>query len=147
MKILILTLGVAFLCFVSQTAFKATTTTIVRPIDSLPGQKASINTSAKQPEFEYPLLSTTDTAKASFVKRYKKGKSLYAQVCAKCHNITRDIVYYPDFDLAQLLDYEMRFQYPEHNDDLKETQVSVEEMDWIVDFLRYKRKMLPFKKK
>lgn len=90
--------------------------------------------------FDYPDDIKEEDKKA-FVKKIKKGKILYNINCAKCHTTTvnsKQVI--PDFSLPQLMDYEIRFQYPEHQEDLKETNITVEELDMIIDFLRYKKK-------
>jgi hypothetical protein len=44
----------------------------------------------------------------------------------------------PDFSIPQLLDYEMRFTYQAHEEPLKETRVSVQDLDDIQVFLQFK---------
>lgn len=91
--------------------------------------------------FEYPDDMTADTAKKRFLKEFNKGKILYNLTCAKCHNINVDekqVI--PDFSLPQLMDYEIRIQYQAHEDDLKETNVTHDELEFIVLYLRYKKK-------
>jgi outer membrane murein-binding lipoprotein Lpp len=86
-------------------------------------------------------LKMSDSAKAEFVKNFDKGQILYGIVCAKCHNKLvdgKEVV--PDFSLPQLMDYEMRVQYPSHEGRLTEANLSVLELDHVVDYLRYKKK-------
>ncbi len=86
-------------------------------------------------------LKMSDSAKAEFVKNFDKGQILYNIVCAKCHNKVvdgKEVV--PDFSLPQLMDYEMRVQYPSHEGRLTEANLSVLELDHVVDYLRYKKK-------
>jgi hypothetical protein len=98
----------------------------------------------KQPIFDYPEFVTTNTARDSFMNEFNKGIIIYKQTCAKCHNVKKDgKLYYPDFSLPQLMDYEMRFQYPAHQDELRETNLSPAELDWVVTFLRFKKLNLP----
>jgi hypothetical protein len=114
--------------------------------DTIPSKKSkTAKQNKKELIYDFPDGVTTDTGKASFVKLFFKGKAIYKQTCAKCHNVTKEDgqVFYPDFSLPQLMDYEMRFQYPEHQEDLKETNITVEELDWVVLFLRYKKKNQP----
>jgi len=97
----------------------------------------------KEPIFDLPEYVDTDTGKTSFVKEFNKGRIIYKQACAKCHNVNKNgKLYYPDFSIPQLIDYEMRFQYPSHQDELKETNITVLELDWVVLFLQYKKKNL-----
>jgi hypothetical protein len=86
-------------------------------------------------------LKMSDSAKTEFVKNFDKGQILYNIVCAKCHNKVvdgKEVV--PDFSLPQLMDYEMRVQYPSHEGRLTEANLSVLELDHVVDYLRYKKK-------
>jgi hypothetical protein len=97
----------------------------------------------KEPIFDYPDYIDTDTGRASFVRDFAKGRIVYKQVCAKCHNVKKDgKLYYPDFSIPQLVDYEMRIQYPAHQEELKENSLSAEEFDWVVLFLQFKKKNL-----
>jgi hypothetical protein len=108
----------------------------------------TVKQNKKEPIFDYPEYITTDTGRASFVKEFSKGRIIYKQTCAKCHNVTKDgKLYYPDFSLPQLMDYEMRFQYPAHQDELRETNLSADELDWVVTFLRFKKLNLPLSAK
>jgi mono/diheme cytochrome c family protein len=111
--------------------------------DSIPIKTTVLQPNKKELLDAFPDDVTADTGKISFMKRFNRGKMIYAETCAKCHDSTRNGKrYYPDFSLPQLMDYEMRFQYPEHGEDLKETNITVAELDDVVDFLRYKKKNL-----
>lgn len=102
-----------------------------------------IKQNKKEPIFDYPDYVTTDTGRASFLKEFNKGRIIYKQTCAKCHNVNKNgKLYYPDFSIPQLIDYEMRIQYPAHGDELKETNLSPLEFDQVVLFLQYKKKNL-----
>jgi mono/diheme cytochrome c family protein len=93
----------------------------------------------KEMAFDYPPNITADSQQV-FVQHFKKGHVLYESNCARCH--TQDVNGHkviPDFSLPQLLDYEMRFQYQAHEEPLKETRVSVQELDDIQVFLQYKK--------
>lgn len=93
--------------------------------------------------FDYPAAATTDTGRANFREHWSQGKVLYAMNCGGCHDTlvagSRNKVV-PDFSLPQLLDYEMRFQYPSHENRLREVDVSVAELDWIQMYLQYKKR-------
>jgi hypothetical protein len=102
----------------------------------------------KEAIFDYPGYITTDTGRISFLKEFNKGRIIYKQTCAKCHNVNKNgKLYYPDFSLPQLMDYEMRFQYPAHQDELREINLSADELDWVVTFLRFKKLNLPLSAK
>lgn len=94
--------------------------------------------SQKEFAFDYPPNITADS-QTVFVQHFKKGHVLYDLNCATCHTQVVDgkkVI--PDFSLPQLLDYEMRFQYQPHEEPLKETRVSVQDLDDIQVFLQYK---------
>lgn len=134
-----------FALFFIYSTIDAKQNTLTQKIDSdsVPVKKQLVKASKNSLLDAFPDEVTTDTGRVSFLKRFNKGKILYAETCAKCHDSLRNgKKFYPDFSLPQLMDYEMRFQYPEHNEDLKETNITIAEMDDIVDFLRYKKKNL-----
>ncbi len=104
-------------------------------------------TKGKAKPFEYPDEATTDSAKKRFEQDFKKGKILYEINCAKCHNVKENKkMEIPDFSLPQLMDYEIRFQYPAHENNMKETNITHDELDQIVQYLRYKKRSgIPYK--
>jgi mono/diheme cytochrome c family protein len=94
----------------------------------------------KKLDFNYPADSVNESSRKAFEKNIKDGKALYIISCAVCHNIKegrKEII--PDFSLPQLMDYELRIGYPEHQDRLKDTKITDEEMNKIVLFLRFKK--------
>jgi cytochrome c5 len=95
----------------------------------------------KTADYSYPDYATADTAKKSFVKRWKQGMTLYNTMCSKCHNKTVEgKAVIPDFSLPQLLDYEMRIAYVAHGDQLTDRFITDEEMTRIILYLQYKKK-------
>lgn len=90
--------------------------------------------------FDYPE-DVTEAGKPDFIKNYTKGQVLYGIHCAKCHNQMVDgKSEIPNFSLPQLMDYEIRIQYPSHQDPMRETNLPAEELEQVITFLRYKRK-------
>ena len=86
-------------------------------------------------------LSMNDSAKKEFVKSFDKGQIVYNLICAKCHNkIVNGLEVVPDFSLPQLMDYEIRIQYPIHQERLSPENLSATELDDVVNYLRYKKK-------
>ncbi len=102
---------------------------------------AAINCKA-QSDMEYTFPDDiTENNKEEFAKQFKKGNILYKMNCAKCHtNSIDDKEIIPDFSLPQLLDYEIRFAYPDHQDPMREVNISKEELDRIILFLQYKKR-------
>lgn len=98
--------------------------------------------SQEEVQFDYPdNMTLTDAEKKEFAKKITKGKALYEMTCAKCHNkMVNGISTIPDFSLPQLMDYEMRIQYPSHQDRLSESNINAEELDIVVLFLRCRKK-------
>jgi hypothetical protein len=138
MKYIITVSFCSFILFLSKRSSEKNYPTVIITNDSTPSRK-----NKKELNFDYPDEITTDTGRVSFLKRFKRGKAIYIETCAKCHDSTKNgKVFYPDFSLPQLMDYEMRFQYPAHSEDLNETNITVDELDDVVDFLRYKKKNL-----
>lgn len=143
MKYLIITgMALSVLAFTNSGAVKTNSLLVNNGDTSKPVNKTA-KQNKKEPIFDYPEYIYTDTGKVRFVKEFNKGRIIYKQTCAKCHNVTKDgKVYYPDFSIPQLIDYEMRIQYPAHEDELKETNLSPLEFDWVVLFLQFKKKNL-----
>lgn len=74
-----------------------------------------------------------------FIKQFKEGHELYKMNCAKCHSKEIDgVSIIPNFSVPQLLDYEIRFAYPEHQDPMREVLISKDELDKVLLFLQYK---------
>jgi hypothetical protein len=99
----------------------------------------------KEPEILYELpydsASMTEVQKKQFVSDFEKGIIIYNSVCASCHNkLVNGVQVVPDFSLPQLMDYEMRIQYPSHENKLTETNLTALEFDQVVHYLRYKKK-------
>ena len=99
-------------------------------------------TSTNKISYNYPDdIITDDAAKKKFVKQFNEGKILYKINCAKCHSTTvhgKETI--PDFSLEQLENYEIRIQNPKHEDDLRETNITLDELDEVILFLTYKKR-------
>ena len=89
--------------------------------------------------FSFPASADTDL-RGDFTQQFHRGEKLYTMSCSGCHNITvnkKKVI--PDFSAPQLLDYEMRTQYPAHGERLHESKVSKEELDDIQVFLLHRK--------
>ncbi|MES2379764.1 MAG: hypothetical protein V4538_01900 [Bacteroidota bacterium] len=92
-------------------------------------------------DLPYDSATMTEAQKAEFISFYEKGIIVYNTICAGCHNkMVNGVAVVPDFSLPQLMDYEVRIQYPSHGDRLKESNLSALELDYVVHYLRYKKK-------
>lgn len=95
--------------------------------------------SQRELAFDYPPNLAPDS-QLVFVDHFKQGHILYDENCARCHTkVVNGERVIPDFTIPQLLDYEMRFTYPAHEEPLREVNVSAKELDDIQLFLQYKR--------
>ena len=106
-------------------------------------ETSQANTKVPEQLYELPYDSASMTAaqKKQFVSDFEKGIIIYNTVCANCHNkLVNGVQIVPDFSLPQLMDYEMRIQYPSHENKLTETNLTALEFDQVVHYLRYKKK-------
>ena len=94
---------------------------------------------SKEVPHTYPATTSTDL-RGDFVAQFQRGEILYRTNCGGCHNkwVNGHLII-PDFSIPQLLDYEMRTQYPSHGERLHESKVSKEELDDIQVFLQYRK--------
>ncbi len=97
-------------------------------------------TSQKKIDCEMPA-GIPEAGQTYFLKQFEEGKTLYAMSCAQCHNTTvrrKQIV--PDFSPQQLEKYNAKFRNPKHMGELKERNVSNQELQQIFFYLKYKKK-------
>ena len=99
----------------------------------------------KQPKVIYTHnfpKEMTVAVKESYIKIFEKGKVLYQVNCAKCHNkIVDGVELMPEFTKEHLAQYELRVQNPEHEEPLSEMRVNAEELQQIMIFLTYYKKV------
>jgi hypothetical protein len=100
----------------------------------------SYPSSAQKKGYDMPK-ELPDSLKKKFVKDFKEGAILYKPHCSSCHNkIVNGKEEVPDFSLPQLMDYELRFYYVEHQKPLTEELLSETDLNKIIHYLRYKKK-------
>jgi len=76
-----------------------------------------------------------------FVQFFTEGEAYYAVSCAECHNKkVNNKVVLPQFTSEQLELYIVRVKNPEHTKRLTTKDVTDEELQKIMFFLRYKKK-------
>ena len=91
-------------------------------------------------EYEFPSVMK-DYVKKDFLRQCLKGEVLYDINCAKCHTVkVKRKMVIPDFTSDQLNSYDMRMANKEHQTNLQGTQVTTEELGYIISFLSYKKK-------
>jgi thioredoxin-related protein len=82
------------------------------------------------------------SVKDQYVKLFEKGRILYQMNCARCHNTkVKGIETMPEFTKEHLAKYELRLQNPQHESDLNEEKVTAEELQQIMIFLMYSKKV------
>ena len=80
--------------------------------------------------------------KDAYIKLFDKGKILYQINCAQCHDTTiKGVVVMPEFTKEHLAKYELRVQNPKHEESLSEMRVNAEELQQIMIFLSYYKKV------
>ena len=73
-----------------------------------------------------------------FIEFFREGEAYYAISCAECHNKkVKRKTELPHFTLEQLELYIMRVKNPEHTKRLTLNEVSDEELQKIMHFLKY----------
>ena len=90
---------------------------------------------------DFPSQMEADV-KAQYVKLFEKGRILYQLNCAKCHNTkVKGQELMPEFTKEHLANYELRLQNMQHENELTESRVNAEELQQIMIFLIYYKKV------
>ncbi len=84
----------------------------------------------------------TDDIKKSYVELFEKGKVLYGLNCSQCHDTVKNgLLTMPEYTKEHLAQYELRLQNPKHEESLSEMRVTAEELQQIMIFLTYYKKV------
>ncbi len=84
----------------------------------------------------------TPEIKKAYVDLFDKGKVLYEINCSKCHDsVSNGVLCMPAFTKEHLASYNLRIQSPEHEESLSETRVNAEELQNIMIFLTYYKRI------
>lgn len=78
-----------------------------------------------------------------FLERFNKGKALYAQACADCHNkMVQGKSVVPDFSTGSLESYaeQLRTSNNEHTQTINPRQLSSEDLSRVLYYLSHKKK-------
>jgi hypothetical protein len=90
--------------------------------------------------YEFPSTMSNAVQK-EYLRQCIKGEVLYELNCAKCHTkknlFTKKI---PDFTPDQIYGYELRRSNKQHETAISATNVTTEEIGYILNFLMYKKK-------
>ena len=79
--------------------------------------------------------------KEQYKAQWERGKILWDQNCARCHNTkVKGKTIVPDFREDQLKGYELRIANARHESELSDSLVTEEELGVIMTFLRYKKR-------
>lgn len=90
---------------------------------------------------DFPPQMVGDVKKA-YVELFDKGKILYDINCSKCHDsVSQGVLCMPAFTKEHLADYNLRIQSQAHEESLSETRVNAEELQNIMIFLTYYKRV------
>ena len=94
----------------------------------------------KKGEYDMPP-GLAEKNQKQFIQFFKEGEAYYKISCAECHNVKeKRKTFYPHFTNEQLELYIMRVKNPEHTDRLTMNNISDEELQKIMHFLKYLKK-------
>lgn len=80
--------------------------------------------------------------RGQYIVLFEKGKILYQLNCAKCHNTrVKGVETMPEFTKEHLANYELRLQNMQHETELTESRVNAEELQQIMIFLTYYKRV------
>ena len=81
----------------------------------------------------------SETVRDQYLRDWQKGKALYQENCARCHNTKKGRrQHIPIFPADKLAGYGIRLDNPDHERSLPETRVTTDELVSIITFLSYK---------
>lgn len=79
------------------------------------------------------------TVREQYMRDWQKGKALYEENCARCHNTKKGRrEHIPIFPADNLAGYGIRLDNADHERALPETRVTTDELVSIITFLTYK---------
>jgi hypothetical protein len=93
----------------------------------------------KSEEYVFPK-EMKPHVKEDYLSMCMKGRVLYEQNCAKCHNTGRRKQVIPEFNNDQLIGYALRTSNRDHESSIQDTIVTEEELVLIMHFLNYRKK-------
>jgi len=102
-----------------------------------------------QSKIEYYDLPAgiAEEARIANLNKIEKGRILYNNNCAGCHNSKKKRrIIIPDFTTDQLESYTIRIQNKVHVERLPETNLTAEDLESIQLFFTYKKPGQPLKK-
>ena len=99
-----------------------------------------------QKEVKYNMPNgLTENQKTKFLENFNNGSAVYTISCAKCHDKTvNNQIVKPEFTQEQLELYIVRIQNDEHSKNLTIRDISDEDLQRVMFYLKYKiKKMEP----
>jgi len=100
-----------------------------------------IQCATPKPHITYNIPKGYPEAKRiALIEKLDKGKELYKQYCSDCHGIFhKGVDSVPNFSNAQIDNYSARFMRKDPKNHAVIAKMSNEQMNEILNFLRYKR--------
>jgi hypothetical protein len=84
----------------------------------------------------------TDEVRKAYIELFDKGKVLYEINCSKCHDsVSNGVLCMPIYTKEHLASYNLRLNSPEHEEALSESRVNAEELQNIMIFLTYYKRV------
>jgi len=82
--------------------------------------------------------------KSQYIKIFEKGRVLYKINCSKCHDKTvNGVELMPEFTKEHLASYELRLQNTQHENELDDSHITAEQLQYVMVFLSFVKKVEP----
>lgn len=90
--------------------------------------------------YDFPAAMAADV-RVDYYRQCEKGRILYANNCAKCHNtVVKGKTIVPYFSQEKLIGYALRESNEKHTSSMPDSIVTTEDLGLIMTFLTYKKK-------
>jgi cytochrome c553 len=103
---------------------------------------------AKKPRYSIPEQYYTGKVRENLDKMLMQGQLLFKEHCSKCHGIfTKGKDSIPNFSKTQIENYESKILYDDQDNHGVLQKITAEELDRILDFLKFRTQADTTKKK